>query len=314
MERLVKSERLETEERVKNLYNYIVYKESSDTVYMRDFFKELMALPFDQVAITETYIAYLQYKNAPGEEIWPLLERIVELEPDNKNAIISLLAYSIENNDAASVIKYADEALLYFPQNMQICFYKALAYGFLERYDECIEACKHALSVRTEEETLSSVSSVFGYLGDVYYELGNTKKCIEAYDSALVYDPYNMSVLNNYAYFTAINGEDLQKAHDMSYKTVVEEPENTTYLDTYAWILFLLERYEEAKVYAEKMIQIEPELSGVVYHHCGDIFAKCGDIDKAVEFWIKARESGEVDENLDKKIEKRKYRRAKNTK
>ena len=314
MEQLLKSERLETEDRVKNLLEYVVYKEATDTVYMRNFFKELMALPFDQVAITETYIKYLEYKNATGEEVWPLLERIVELEPDNKNAIISLLAYSIENNDAASVIKYADEALLYFPQNMLICFYKALAYGAMERFEECIEACRHALSVRTGDEELSAVSSVFGYLGDVYHEVGNMDKCIEVYDSALIYNPYNMSVLNNYAYFMALEGKELQKAHDMSYKTIEEEPENVTYLDTYAWILFLQERYEEARAYAEKIIQLKPEMDGVLYHHCGDIFAKSGDIDRAVEYWIKARESGVVDENLDKKIKKRKYSRAKKTK
>ena len=123
-----------------------------------------------------------------------------------------------------------------------------------------------------------------------------------------------MSVLNNYAYFIALEGKELQKAHDMSYKTIEEEPENVTYLDTYAWILFLQERYEEAKAYAEKIIQLKPEMDGVLYHHCGDIFAKSGDIDRAVEYWIKARESGVVDENLDKKIKKRKYSRAKKTK
>ena len=135
-------------------------------------------------------------------------------------------------------------------------------------------------------------------------EQGEVEEACTCYDTALQYTPTDILVLNNYAYFIALEGKELQKAHDMSYKTIEEEPENITYLDTYAWILFLQERYEEARAYAEKIIQIKPEMDGVLYHHCGDIFAK----------WIKARESGVVDENLDKKIKKRKYSRAKKTK
>ena len=93
----------------------------------------------------------------------------------------------------------------------------------------------------------------------------------------------------------------------MSRKTIDEEPENPTYLDTYAWILFKLGRYEEAKAYAEKILSIDEEMSYVVLHHIGDIFAKCGNIEKAVTYWEMAREAGDETKILEKKIRKRKY-------
>ena len=65
--------------------------------------------------------------------------------------------------------------------------------------------------------------------------------------------------------------------------------------------------YEEAKAYAEKLLSIGGEQSSVVYHHCGDIYAKCGNMEQAVNYWIKARAAGEKSKILDKKIKKRKY-------
>ena len=55
------------------------------------------------------------------------------------------------------------------------------------------------------------------------------------------------------------------------------------------------------------MIQLNAEMSAVEYSHCGDIFAKCGDMERAVEYWEKAREQGDSSKILKKKIKKRRY-------
>ena len=41
----------------------------------------------------------------------------------------------------------------------------------------------------------------------------------------------------------------------MSCKTVKAEPKNATYLETYAWILYMLGRYSEAKIYIDQALQ-----------------------------------------------------------
>ena len=68
-----------------------------------------------------------------------------------------------------------------------------------------------------------------------------------------------------------------------------------------------MKRFEEAKAYAEKMISLETELSGVVLHHIGDIYAKCGDIEKALIYWQQAHNAGDESNILKKKIRKRRY-------
>ena len=82
-----------------------------------------------------------------------------------------------------------------------------------------------------------------------------------AYDSSLVYNPDNIGTLNNYAYFLSVERKDLDKAEEMSYRTVKAEPDNETYLDTYAWILFEKGRYTEARIYIEQTLRYKGDES-----------------------------------------------------
>ena len=66
-------------------------------------------------------------------------------------------------------------------------------------------------------------------------------------------------------------------------------------------------RYEEAKAYAEKIISLGTELSSVVLHHIGDIYVKCGDIEKALVYWKQAQDAGDETKILGKKIRKKRY-------
>ena len=94
----------------------------------------------------------------------------------------------------------------------------------------------------------------------------------------------------------------------MSYRTVKAEPNNSTYLDTYAWILFMQGRYEEAKIYIEQAVRNNTSQDNVITEHAGDIYIMCNEADKAVEYWQKALEQGsESKELLEKKIKNQKY-------
>lgn len=304
IETLIKCEKVETETRMQNLVNYILYKETNDSAYIEPFFQELLRLPFDQLELHMSYADYLEYKQATPEVLIPVYEKIVELDSENISAIIKLLQFSIDADDKDAVFKYASEALLYLPQVLELYFYKGLSLYMSGGKLESIDIYKEGLAKRDTDTDPGVVAAMFTVIGDTYHELGMTKECYEAYDSALMYDPYKLDVLNNYSYFLSLENRDLQRALEMSGKTISAEPDNQTYLDTYAWILFKLKRYEEAKAYAEKILSLDEELSYEVLHHIGDIFAKCGNIEKAVFYWEKAAEAGDDTKLLDKKIKK----------
>ena len=81
-----------------------------------------------------------------------------------------------------------------------------------------------------------------------------TKVLYAQYERVLELDPYNLMVLNNYAYHLATHGGDLTKAERMSAITIREQPNNPVYLDTYGWILHLKGQDELAKFYLNKAL------------------------------------------------------------
>jgi predicted Zn-dependent protease len=84
------------------------------------------------------------------------------------------------------------------------------------------------------------------------------------------------------------------------------EPENESFMDTYAWILFQLGEFNEAKTFQEHAVSKSPH-NPTLLEHYGDILIEIGDKDKAVEYWRKAKEAGSDSKTLDTKIASLKY-------
>lgn len=306
-ERLIKNERFGSEQRSALLYEYVMYKEKRDSTYIDGFFRELLELPFEQKAFAVAYAEYLVYREASREVVIPIVERILELDPENHAALMQMLIYAIESNDYGKVISCCDDALLYMPDKLLLYYYKGLAMYLSDDKDAMIPIYEEGLARCDLDEAPEITAQMYSNLGDVYHERGDIEKCFKAYDQALAYQPDNMSVMNNYAYYLSLEGVQLERALEMSAKTLEQEPDDATCIDTYAWILFSLGRYGEAMAYAEKLLLVSDENSSVLYVHCGDIFAMNGDIDRAVEMWMKAQELGDDSRILKKKIKKRKY-------
>lgn len=307
VERLLKSEALDTQTRVNVLLQYLEYALPKDSSRMANFMREMANQPFDELEMVKVYAEYLTFVKALPDTIVPVLEKVLSMEPDNLAVIVRLLEYAIERNDLDAVYKYADNAQLYCPDKLEVYYYKGMSSYMLGRKSESIDIYKEGLSKYSDDTPLDLISTIYALLGDTYHELDMMDSCFQAYDSALVYDNTNVGVLNNYAYFLAIAGKDLNRALEMIQKAVDLKQDDSTCIDTYAWVLFKLERYEEAKAYVEKLISIDEELSPEVYHHCGDIYAKCGNMEQAVNYWTMAQRNGDESKLLDKKIKKRKY-------
>ncbi|MNL47140.1 Tetratricopeptide repeat protein [compost metagenome] len=115
-------------------------------------------------------------------------------------------------------------------------------------------------------------------------------------------DPDNDHVLNNYSYFLSLRKEKLDLALKMSEKLVQQHQNNPTYLDTYAWVLYIRKDYKKAKEFLEKAMLDSSGVSGTIVEHYGDVLFKLGERDNAVAQWKKAKRMGETTELLDKKI------------
>lgn len=202
--------------------------------------------------------------------------------------------------DYDNQIVYADKALEYYPSKQVFYVFKGVGYYNIKDYENCITTFEKVRKLFVDNNSLVLADT---FIGDCYIYIKNNEKAYDSYDKVLKIEPENISVLNNYAFYLSLDNKDLDRALAMSEKTIQAEPKNPTYLDTYAWILYKLDRYDEALKYMNKVFKYDKNPQGINYEHLGDIQYKLGDTKNAMKNWKKAKKAGgEVSEFLDKKI------------
>jgi tetratricopeptide (TPR) repeat protein len=90
---------------------------------------------------------------------------------------------------------------------------------------------------------------------------------------------------NYLGYLWAERGERLEEALELIERAVGSEPGNAAYLDSLAWVLFKLDRPEDALAKVLESIEHLEEPDATVQEHLGDIRARLGDTPGAVEAW-----------------------------
>lgn len=216
----------------------------------------------------------------------------------------NLLYLELRLEQYENVVKHAERALEYFPNQAMIHYFNGLAYLRTRKYKDAILSMEQAKKLSSSNPAM--VGEINGLLGDAYNSTKEYDKSDKAYDEALALNPNNDAVLNNYSYFLAIRKANLEKAEKMSALLIKNNPENATYLDTYAWVLYTREKYKDAKKVIEKAVN-SGMASATHVEHYGDILFKLGEVERAVQQWEKAKSMlSSSNETLNKKIANRK--------
>ena len=278
---------------------------AKDSTQVIALFDRMMKQDMDDPQIPMLYSQYLLSKNMEQEAV-PVLEQVVDLDPTNKAARLMLVSAAVKKEDYKQIIKVCEPGIEATPDALELYYYLAIAYHQAEQGDSVLSVCNRALEHITPDTRKEVISDFYSIMGDIYHTKKQMTEAYAAYDSALVYNPSNIGALNNYAYYLSVERRDLDKAEEMSYKTVKAEPNNSTYLDTYAWILFEKGNYAEARIYIDNAMKNDGEKSDVIVEHCGDIYFMTGDVEGALKYWKKALEMGSESKTLKQKIEKKK--------
>ncbi len=282
-------------------------QEGGDSTKILNIFEMIMEQPEVSADLALFYASYMEYKNMPREGINAVLERVLDIAPDNVSARFNLVAHAWNKNDMSTVIDLCADARRYNSDQLLFYYYQGLAYYRIGNKDNALDAFRNGISTINEKSEIDIVSDFYALMGDLLHDKGEYAAAYAAYDSCLQWKPDNIGCLNNYAYFLSLDESDLDKAERMSHKTIQAQPDNATYLDTYAWILFLQKRYDEAKVYINQAVSKDKDESETILEHAGDIHAMSGDIDAAVNLWKQALVKDRNNKLLIKKIQKKKY-------
>ena len=310
-ERVLMNRNTVTEEKVRLIRQEIAASEAAggDSTRVMRLFDKLLALPQGDADLALLCASYMNAKKMPKDSVLPVLEKAVALSPDYAPARMQLVAYAWENDDMDRVISLCQEARQYSPDEMLFYYYQGIAYYKRDNLESALSAFQNGIGVINDNSDPAIVSDFYAVMGDILHQKGLAEAAFAAYDSCLVWKDDNVGCLNNYAYYLSERGERLSQAEEMSYKTIKAEPKNATYLDTYAWILFMQERYSEAKVYIDQALQNmeQTESNAVIIEHAGDIYAQNKEIDRAISFWQDARQQKPEDPLLSRKIKLKKY-------
>ena len=290
-------------------------RQGGDSTRVLQLFRRLLDAPQADADMALFCASYMNLKKMPQDSISRVLEQALQIAPDNASARLQLVSYAWQAANKDRVISLCQEARQYNPDEMAFYYYQGIAYYQKEQLDDALNAFQNGISVITEESNPEIVSDFYAVMGDILHQKGKEQEAYAAYDSCLVWKDDNIGCLNNYAYYLSEKGQQLDKAEQMSYRTIKAEPKNATYLDTYAWILFMQQRYSEAKVYIDQTLQCDSDTSAVLLEHAGDIYYHTGDKEKAVTLWQqaldRASEKSEVKDDrrqiLIRKIKLKKY-------
>lgn len=282
-----------------------------DSTQVLNMFKQMLAQPQTSATTMKMLAAYMQVKQMPKDSINNVLREILRIEPEDAATRLQLIQAEWAKDNRKGVIDLCRPALEFNPDEMAFYYFMGIAYYQEDQDKEALSVLQQGASRIKADTNADIASDLYAVMGDIFHGKGEYTQAYAAYDSCLHWKPDNYECLNNYAYFISQDGKNLEKAEQMSFKTIQAEPQNATFLDTYAWILFMEKRYEEAAIYIEQAVKYEDSKSpsAVVAEHAGDILAMTGNTDKAVEYWTKASlmDDCKDKELLKKKIKLKKY-------
>ena len=277
-ERVLLNRNSTAEEKIHLLRQEIAASEQAggDSTKVLELFHKMLSQPQSDEHMALFCASYMNAKKMPKDSISTVLTKVLEIAPDNAPARLQLLGYAWESDDMDRVITLCQDARQYTPDDMAFYYYQGIAYYKRDSLDAALSAFKNGIGVIKEDSDPIIVSDFYAVMGDILHQKGLAEEAFAAYDSCLVWKDDNMGCLNNYAYYLSERGERLTKAEEMSFKTIKAEPKNSTYLDTYAWILYMEERYAEAQIYIEQAIQNmdESQDNSVILEHAEKIKLK----------------------------------------
>ena len=310
-ERVLLSRNSTSEEKIHLLRQEVSASENlgGDSTRVLMLFRKILAQPQSSPEMAILCASYMNSKNMPSDSIAPVLNQVLSIAPDYASARLQLVGYAWESEDLERVIALCQEARQYNPDEMAFYYYQGIAYYKRDSLDQALSAFQNGIGVINDNSNPDIVSDFYAVMGDILHQKGLAEEAFAAYDSCLQWKDDNIGCLNNYAYYLSERGERLSQAEEMSFKTVKAEPKNATYLDTYAWILFMQERYAEAKIYIDQALQnMEDSLGNeVIMEHAGDIYAQNQDIDRALSLWRDVQQKKPEDQLLLRKIKLKKY-------
>ncbi len=279
------------------------YSQTGNYDGIEDDILELSGILVDQHPYDPQVLAFRAQMLAMREqypESLDLFRKVSELDPGKYEVWENIMRLTALMNKYDSLAIVSKEVIELFPVQPMPYYFNAVAHIMLEEPDQAISSLNTGMKLVFNNNQL--MSDFLSMYGDALYKLKRNSEAYNYYENALKYHPENSLVMNNYAYYLSLDNKDLEKAERMALKANELSPDNATFLDTYAWVLYKRGLFAEALLQMDKVLKLEPNPSGTELEHYGDILYKLNRKDEAMQWWKKALEAGEASDSLPTKV------------
>jgi tetratricopeptide (TPR) repeat protein len=270
----------------------------------------LLPLPEEDPALLAVMLNEMQKEGADSLCI-PIFNKLLEINPADEYSRINLMQNALRNDDYEEVQRLCTDGLKENATQPLFYYFGGAGLMVAKKYEEALSLFERGRGYISSDTNTELVSSYYCSYGDALHQMGRNQEAYAMYDSALVYNNGNEMCLNNYAYFLSLDGVQLDKAERMSAYTVEMRPEEATFLDTYAWVLFLKGDYEKAREYIDKALANIDERADAdnssLYDHAGDIYWHLNLTAEAVDYWRQALKMEPDSQLIKKKVTNKRY-------
>lgn len=281
------------------------YVSKENVSFLQEFvpFFEEIKQEYEQTSSIALFLADMYIAQDKAEKAEAIYSELIERGASDMKPYSYMIQKAMTASNAAEMIRIAEKGRTAHPTRPDFYIYNVLALGEQEKPDEALAVANKGLEVADKG------SFLYGHLlfvsADLLNEKGETDEALRRYEQALGYLPKDALLLNNYAYALATSNRNIERAEALASEAIRIDSSNASFLDTYAWILYLRENYGLAKYYIESAIRnSKEEVSSVLLDHYGDILWKLNDKGNAVKAWQDALKAGAEDgEKIKKKIE-----------
>lgn len=234
-------------------------------------------------------IAYDYYNKIEDyEKSYEIIMELLDLRQDSYMLWQQAIYNASLLNKYDDIIKYGTEAKIIFPNKKELDLFLGIAYyqksNYSTAYSYLSQGYDNTIDLHLQIQYLT-------FLAESAYKIRKIDESFYYFEELLLLDPDNYLVMNNYSYYMALESRSLQRAEELSEKAIERFPNNYTYLDTYAWILFKQEKFAEAKNIMDR-IEYENISDADIFYHMAWIYCKVGKKEEAINFFNKAEELG----------------------
>ncbi len=238
------------------------------------------------------------------EEARTKYQRTLELDESVYSVWEQLATTYLLEGDFSELLEASNDAIDLFPNKAQLYYLNGLAALELGKYRDAQDMLDQAALMSGKDQNLKQ--QVLGALGEALTALEDFDGADRTFTEALEMNEDAPEILARYSLSLSARDGAQKRALELAEKALKKAGDYPLALQAQGMAFYGAQQYEKARTVLEKALSITQGRSPHLLEDYGDVLYQLGEMDQAVEYWHKARESGRQTKTLDKKINDKK--------